>query len=81
MCATGSAALHAVLLEAFTETLREGSHSTHISHIHEDVIAILNDVEYDFGRQKPLQVATLWLNVSDRSLLSVRSAPCVRSIN
>lgn len=71
---------HAVLPEAFAETLREGSHSTHISHIRADVIATLNDVEYDFGRQKPLQVATLWLNVSDRCLLSVRSAP-LRSVN
>lgn len=64
----------------FAEALREGSRSTRMTHVHEDVIAVLNDVEYDFRRQTPLQVATLWLNVSDRCLLSAHARP-LRSVN
>ncbi|MFM0420157.1 transporter [Paraburkholderia aromaticivorans] len=72
---------HSVAMpEAFAEALREGSRSTRMTHVHDDVIAVLNDVEYDFGRQKPLQVATLWLNVSDRCLLSAHARP-LRSVN
>ncbi len=66
--------------QAFTEALREGSRSTRMTHVREDVIAVLNDVEYDFRRQTPLQVATLWLNVGDRCLLSAHARP-LRSVN
>jgi zinc transporter len=65
---------HVQLPEEFGDTLREGSRSTRITHVYQTLIAVLNDVEYDFTRRKPLKVATLWLNVGARCLLSVRSS-------
>ncbi len=48
--------------------------------MHQNLIAVINDVDYDFERKKPLKVATLWLNVGARCLLSVRSLS-LRSVN
>jgi zinc transporter len=70
---------HIQLPEAFGDTLREGSRSTRITHVYQTLIAVLNDVEYDFERKQPLKVATLWVNVGARCLLSVRSSP-LRSV-
>ncbi|WP_240975142.1 CorA family divalent cation transporter [Paraburkholderia aromaticivorans] len=70
---------HMQLPEAFGDTLREGSRSTRITHVYQTLIAVLNDVECDFERNKPLKVATLWVNVGARCLLSVRSSP-LRSV-
>lgn len=65
---------HVQLPEAFGDTLKEGSRSTRITHVYQTLIAVLNDVEYDFERKKPLKIATLWVNVGARCLLSVRSS-------
>ncbi|MBB5462395.1 CorA family divalent cation transporter [Paraburkholderia sp. Cpub6] len=71
---------HVRLPDAFADTLREGSRSTRITHVNENLIAVLNDVDYDFARKEPLNVATLWLNVGVRCLMSVRSLP-LRSVS
>jgi zinc transporter len=71
---------HVQLPEAFGDTLREGSRSTRITHVYQTLIAVLNDVEYDLERKKPLKVATLWVNVGVRCLISVRSSP-LRSVS
>ncbi|MCW3478917.1 magnesium transporter CorA [Neisseriaceae bacterium JH1-16] len=68
------------LPEEFSEALKGGSRSTHIEHVDHSLIAIVNDVDYDFERKKPLEVATLWLNVGEHYLLSVRSLS-LRSVN
>lgn len=71
---------HAQLPDGFADTLKEGSRSTRITHVEQNLIAVLNDVEYDFARKEHLTVATLWLNVGVRCLISVRSRP-LRSVN
>jgi len=64
----------------FGDTLREGLRSTRIEHVHQSLIAVVNDVDYDIERKGPLKVATLWLSVGVRCLLSVRSLP-LRSVD
>lgn len=66
---------HLDLPEEFTDVLKEGSRSTRIEQVHRSLIAVVNDVVYDLMRQSSLQVATLWLSVEPRCLLSVRSQP------
>ncbi|MFX1767693.1 CorA family divalent cation transporter [Paraburkholderia sp. A1RI-2L] len=64
----------------FGEALREGLRSTRVERVHQNLIAVVNDVDYDFERKGPLKVATLWVSVSVRCLLSVRSLP-LRSVD
>ncbi|MDR6203912.1 hypothetical protein [Paraburkholderia graminis] len=71
---------HVQLPDAFADTLREASRSTRITHVNQNLIAVLNDVEYDFERKERLNVATLWVNVGARCLMSVRSLP-LRSVS
>jgi zinc transporter len=46
---------------------------------HEHFIAVLNDVDYDATRKRPLEVATPWVSADARCLLSVRTVP-LRSV-
>ena len=71
----GLAELHLDLPESFAHTLLGGSHSTRIAHMRHSLVAVINDVEFDFERKKPLEVATLWVNVGARCLLSVHDMP------
>jgi zinc transporter len=64
----------------FGDTLREGLRSTRIEHVHQNLIAVVNDVDYDFERKAPPKVATLWISVGAHCLLSVRSLP-LRSVD
>lgn len=64
----------------FGDTLREGLRSTRIEHVHQNLIAVFNDIDYDCERKGPLKVATLWVSVGPRCLLSVRSLP-LRSVD
>jgi zinc transporter len=50
-----------------------GTRSTRIEQGHEHLIAVLNEVNYHLDRVEPFEVATLWLAVTPRCLLSVRS--------
>src|SRR5258708_3967175 len=50
---------HLDLPESFYEALREGSHSTRIEHQHGALLAVVNDVMFDF-EQTPSEIATLW---------------------
>lgn len=59
---------------AFSDAVRRGYASTRIMRVHRHMIAVLNDVDYDAARKRPLEVATLWVSADDRCLLSVRSA-------
>jgi zinc transporter len=76
----GWAELHLEVPERFGHVLKDGSRSTRIAHVRQSLIAVINDVEYDFERKAPPEVATLWVNVSARCLLSVRSQP-LRSVD
>ncbi len=57
----------------------EGSRSTRIERVHQSLVAVVNDVDYDFARKGPLEVATLWLAADARCLVSVCSRP-LRSV-
>jgi len=71
---------HLDLSEAFFEVLREGTRSTRIEQADGGLIAVLNDVIYDFALAESLQVSTLWLSVDARRLISVRRQP-LRSLD
>jgi len=71
---------HLDLPEEFAEALKEGSRSTRIEQADQGLIAVVNDVVYDLLGGSLLQVATLWLNVRSRYLISVRKQP-LRSVD
>lgn len=65
--------------DIFLETLRDGSRSTRVEFDGGNLVAVVNDVRYDFSFD-PADIATLWLMVSPRLLVTVRLQP-LRSID
>lgn len=63
----------------FFEALHEGSRSTRIEDAHDTLIAVVNDVAYEFAFD-PAEIASLWLNVGPHLAISARSHP-LRSID
>ncbi|MDR7378810.1 zinc transporter [Rhodoferax ferrireducens] len=63
----------------FFEALHEGSRSTRIEDAHDTLIAVVNDVAYEFAFD-PAEIASLWLNVGPHMAISARSHP-LRSID
>ena len=63
----------------FFEALHEGSRSTRIEDAHDTLIAVVNDVAYEFAFD-PAEMSSLWLNVAPHMALSARSHP-LRSID
>ncbi|MEC5384280.1 transporter [Uliginosibacterium sp. H3] len=72
-------AQHAHLPEEFFDGLREGSHATRIELVEPSLLAIVNDVHYDFSFE-PSEISTLWLCVSERVVITARRRP-LRSID
>lgn len=70
---------HLDVVPAFFEALHEGSRSTRLEDAHDTLIAVINDVAYEFAFD-PAEIATLWLNVGPHLALSARSHP-LRSID
>ena len=70
---------HAALPGTFFESLHEGSHSTRIERDDDTLIAVLNDVHFDFAFE-PLDVATLWIGVTPRLVITARTQP-LRSVD
>jgi zinc transporter len=66
-------------VDAFFDALHEGSRSTRIEYAHDALIAVVNDVLYEFDFE-PSQIATLWMYVDERTLVSARLQP-LRSID
>lgn len=66
-------------VEAFFDALHEGSRSTRIEYAHDALIAVVNDVLYEFDFE-PSQIATLWMCVDERTLVSARLQP-LRSLD
>jgi len=64
---------------AFYETLNDGSRSTRIEDVDENLIAVVNDVAFKFSFE-PSEIATLWMNVNKFALISARAHP-LHSIN
>jgi len=67
------------LPEAFFDALVEGSHSTRIEQLEGALLAVINDVMFDF-EQTPSQIATLWAYTHRRILVTARLKP-LRSID
>lgn len=72
-------AQHAHLPDAFFEALKDGSHSTRIERDEDALIAIVNDVHFDFGFE-PSDISTLWISVGPRLVITARSQP-LRSVD
>jgi zinc transporter len=77
--AEGWIAQHLGVVPEFFEALREGSRSTRIEDAHDTLIAVINDVAYEFAFD-PSEIKTLWLNVGPRLAVSARLHP-LRSID
>ena len=70
---------HAQLPDAFFEALKEGSHSTRIERDDDALVAVINDVHFDFGFE-PSDIATLWVSVGPRLVVTARTRP-LRSVD
>lgn len=65
---------HLQLPEAYFETLREGSRSTRIEHADSALLAVVNDVVFNFGLVSS-DISTLWACASSQLLVSARLQP------
>jgi zinc transporter len=63
----------------FFEALHEGSRSTRIEDASDTLVAVINDVAFEFAFD-PSEIETLWLHVGPRIALSARLRP-LRSID
>lgn len=70
---------HGVLDEDDAEALREGSRSSRIERSGDALFAVINDVAFDFSWEAS-DVATLWLWVTPRRVVSARRHP-LRSVD
>jgi zinc transporter len=67
------------LPDAFFENLRDGSHSTRIEHQDGALLAVINDVMFNFD-VTPSEIATLWVYTHETLLITARLKP-LRSID
>jgi zinc transporter len=70
---------YAALSDVFHESLGAGSRSTRVELDDETLVAVVNDVHYDFDFE-PSDISTLWLSVDRRLVVSARLQP-LRSID
>lgn len=70
---------HLELSEVFYEALHEGSRSTRIEYADGALIAVVNDVQFDFSFEAS-DISTLWLSVNQHVMISARRHP-LRSID
>jgi zinc transporter len=67
------------LAPEFYEALKEGSRSTRIEDAADHLIAVVNDVAFEFSFE-PSEIASLWMTASQRVAVSARTHP-LRSID
>lgn len=67
------------LSEYYFEALHEGARSTRIEYVDGALIAVVNDVLYDFAFDAS-DISTLWLSVDSRLVVSSRTKP-LRSVD
>ena len=65
--------------EVFHESLKAGSKSTRVELDDDMLVAVVNDVSYDFDFE-PTDISTMWLSVGPRLVVSTRLQP-LRSID
>jgi zinc transporter len=70
---------HAELSDIFFETLRGGLHSTRVERAEQALLAVINDVHFDFSFE-PSDIATLWISLDQRLMITGRRQP-LRSID
>ncbi|RMS80469.1 Cation transporter [Pseudomonas savastanoi] len=70
---------HLDLPEEFFEALHEGSRSTRIEHVDATLLAVVNDVVFDFNRLST-DISTLWVCARQRLLITARLQP-LRSVD
>ena len=67
-------ARHAGLSDTFFETLKDGLYSTRIERAEQSLIAVINDVHFDFAFE-PSDISTLWISVDQRVVVTARQQP------
>jgi zinc transporter len=70
---------HLTLPEHYFQTMHEGPGSTRVEQADDCLIAVINDVVYDFSYDES-QIATLWMCVSYNFVISARLQP-LRSVD
>ena len=70
---------HAGLSESFFELLNDGLHSTRIERDEAALVAVVNDLHFDFSFE-PSDIATLWIHVDHRLVVTARRQP-LRSVD
>ncbi len=70
---------HLALPDAFFDALREGSRTTRIEDAGDHLVAVVNDVAFEFSFA-PSEIASLWLAVHPRLVVSARVQP-LRSVD
>lgn len=65
---------HGGVADEFVEALHDGSRSTRIELANDTLVAVVNDVLHNFSLDSA-DIATLWLNVSRRVVVSARRTP------
>ncbi len=70
---------HLGVVPEFFDALRDGSRSTRIEDAHDTLVAVVNDVAYEFAFD-PSEIETLWVTVNPRMAISARIHP-LRSID
>ncbi len=70
---------HAGLPEAFFDALHDGRHSTRLERDEASLIAVINDVHFDFSFESS-DIATLWIAVDRRLVVTARQSP-LRSVD
>ena len=70
---------HLALSDVFYETLRVASRSTRVELDDGTLVAVVNDVHYDFSFE-PSDISTLWLSVSEKLIVTARMQP-LRSVD
>jgi zinc transporter len=72
-------AKHAALSDEFFAVMDDGLHSTRIERTEQSLIAVINDVHFDFSFE-PSDISTLWINVTQRLVITARRQP-LRSVD
>jgi zinc transporter len=70
---------HLPLAPEFFEALREGSRTTRIEDAADHLVAVVNDVAFEFSFE-PSEIASLWMTVNERLAVSARTHP-LRSVD
>lgn len=65
---------HAALPETFYDALREGLTSTRLERADDALVAVLNDVNFEFDFESA-DIATLWICVNERLVVTARTRP------